>query len=115
MTKGDFYSSELSTTIMDDTEVTIELVDDAGKITVLKDSVSLQAGEVIDAAFLNMEELASFYEREMQEAKTTDILFSLHLKATMMKVSDPILFSHCVKLFYKEAFEKHADVWRKSE
>lgn len=108
MTKGDFYSSEQSTTIMSPTKVTIELVDADGEITTLKESVELQAGEVIDTATLSVEELTKFYETEIAEAKSSDLLFSLHLKATMMKVSDPILFGHCVKVFFKAAFEKHA-------
>lgn len=108
MTKGDFYSSERSTTIMSPTSVTIELVDADGEITTLKESVALQAGEVIDAATLSVEELTKFYETEIEEAKSSDLLFSLHLKATMMKVSDPILFGHCVRVFFKAAFEKHA-------
>jgi len=110
MNKGDFYSSEKSTTIMATTDVVIELVDSTGEVHVLKESTKLEAGEVIDAATMSIKELTKFYEAEINEAKTSDLLFSLHLKATMMKVSDPILFGHCVKVYFKTAFEKHEHV-----
>jgi len=111
MNKGDFYSSEKSTTMMSDAEVVIEHIDsNSGTITVLKESTKLENGEVIDAATLDTEELKKFYELEIAEAKQNDLLFSLHLKATMMKISDPILFGHCVRVFFKSAFEKHEDV-----
>lgn len=109
MTKGDFYSSEQSTTLMSASEVAIELVSPEGEVTVLKESTELQAGEVIDAATMSIDELTKFYENEIDDAKASDLLFSLHLKATMMKVSDPILFGHCVKAFFKPAFEKNAE------
>ena len=107
MEKGDFFGSEQSTTMKDATDVVIEHVSPDGKSTILKESVVLEAGEVIDAACMSVKELQAFYEHEIQDAKDSDILLSLHLKATMMKVSDPILFGHCVKAFFKEAFEKH--------
>ncbi len=107
MTKGDFYASEQSATMKAATDVRIELVKEDGNIQVLKDSTPLQEGEVIDAAFMDVAELNEFFESEMNEAKDSEILLSLHLKATMMKVSDPIMFGHCVKTFYKTAFEKH--------
>ncbi len=110
MDKGDFFGSEQSTVMTAATDVVIEHVGPDGAVTILKESTELEAGEVIDAACMNVKELQQFYEREIQDAKDTDILLSLHLKATMMKVSDPILFGHCVKAFFKEAFEKHADV-----
>lgn len=75
--------------------------------------VQLQAGEVIDAAVMSVDELRSFYEREITDAKENDIMLSLHLKATMMKVSDPIMFGHCVKVFFKDVFDKHGDLLNK--
>ena len=110
MDKGDFYSSEQSTTMKEATDVVIELTSGDGTVTVLKESTPLQSGEVIDAATLSIKELTDFYEREIEEAYDTDILLSLHLKATMMKVSDPILFGHCVKVYFKDAFEKHGEL-----
>jgi len=107
MDKGDFFSSEQSTTVKDATDVVIEHVAPDGTITVLKESTQLQAGEVIDASTMSVADLCEFYEREISDAKENDILLSLHLKATMMKVSDPILFGHCVKVFFKDVFEKH--------
>ena len=113
MSKGDFFGSELSTIMEKETDVVIEHVAPDGSVTVLKESTPLQAGEVIDAACMSVKELTSFYEREIQEAKDTDILLSLHLKATMMKVSDPILFGHCVKAYFKAAFDKHSETLEK--
>ena len=109
MDKGDFFASEQSTTMKDATDVIIEHVAPDGTVTVLKDSTKLQAGEVIDASTMSVEELCNFYEREISDAKENDILLSLHLKATMMKVSDPILFGHCVKVFFKPVFDKHGE------
>lgn len=110
MSKGDFYGSEQSTTMKNATDVVIEHVASDGTVTTLKRSTPLEQGEVIDAACMNASELRNFYDREIQEAKDSDILLSLHLKATMMKVSDPIMFGHCVRAFFKEAFEKHGSV-----
>jgi isocitrate dehydrogenase len=110
MDKGDFFGSEQSTTVKDATDVIIQHVDPDGNVTVLKESTKLQAGEVIDAAVMSVDELCAFYEREITDAKENDIMLSLHLKATMMKVSDPILFGHCVKVFFKDVFEKHGDL-----
>jgi len=110
MQKGDFFDSEKSTTIKDSTDVIIELISQDGSVSILKETTSLQSGEVIDAATMNVKELKEFYDHEIQDAKDSDILFSLHLKATMMKVSDPILFGHCVKSYFKVAFEKHDEV-----
>jgi isocitrate dehydrogenase len=110
MEKGDFYDSEQSMTMKNPTSVTIELVQDDGTTTVLKDEIELEAGEVIDASFMSIKELCEFYEQEISEAKETEMLLSLHLKATMMKISDPIMFGHCVRVFFKDAFEKHADI-----
>jgi len=110
MNKGDFFSNEKSTVAKADTDVSIELTDSDGNTTVLKDSVPLLAGEVFDATFMDVQELQAYFKREIEESKSTDLLLSLHMKATMMKVSDPIIFGHCVKAFYSSAFEKHADV-----
>ncbi|KAL3772749.1 hypothetical protein ACHAWO_004111 [Cyclotella atomus] len=107
MDKGDFFGSEQSATVKDATDVVIEHVAPDGTVTVLKESTKLQAGEVIDASTMSVEDLCEFYEREINDAKESDIMLSLHLKATMMKVSDPILFGHCVKVFFKPVFEKH--------
>ncbi len=109
MSGGDFFSNEKSTTMAEETEARIEFVDESGKVTVLKESLPLQAGEVIDATFMSKKALVEFYEEQIEDAKAKDVLFSLHLKATMMKISDPILFGHCVKVYYREAIEKHAD------
>lgn len=110
MDKGDFFGSEQSTFTKEATDIVIEHVTPNGEVTVLKESNPLEAGEVIDAACMSIKELREYYKREIQDAKDSDILLSLHLKATMMKVSDPILFGHCVREFFSEAFEKHADV-----
>eukprot|EP00547_Thalassionema_nitzschioides_P005681 CAMPEP_0194217748 /NCGR_PEP_ID=MMETSP0156-20130528/22186_1 /TAXON_ID=33649 /ORGANISM="Thalassionema nitzschioides, Strain L26-B" /LENGTH=759 /DNA_ID=CAMNT_0038946873 /DNA_START=186 /DNA_END=2461 /DNA_ORIENTATION=+ len=111
MESGDFYESEQSTVLPEATSVTIEFTSDAtGETTVMKESVVLEKGEVIDAAFMNVEQLCNYYDQEIQDAKENEMLLSLHLKATMMKISDPIMFGHCVKVFFKDAFEKHADV-----
>ncbi|MCJ7498841.1 NADP-dependent isocitrate dehydrogenase [bacterium] len=109
MSSGDFFSNEKSTTMAETTQARIEFVDESGKVTVLKESLPLQAGEVIDATFMSKKALVKFYEEQIEDAKAKDVLFSLHLKATMMKISDPILFGHCVKVFYREVIEKHAD------
>jgi isocitrate dehydrogenase len=108
MTDGDFYASEKSTTISDACEVGIEFVSDDGQRTVLKEKINLLAGEVLDASAMNVRTLRKFYAEQIDEALKDDILLSLHLKATMMKVSDPIMFGHCVTVFYKEVFKKHA-------
>ena len=109
MSSGDFFSNEKSTTMAEETEARIEFVDESGQVTVLKESLPLQAGEVIDATFMSKKALVEFYEEQIEDAKARDVLFSLHLKATMMKISDPIIFGHCVKVYYREALEKHAD------
>lgn len=110
MTKGDYYSSEVSHTCGDACNVKIELIGDDGKTSVLKESLALQPGEVIDASTMNVADLREYFEKEMQDAKDQELLLSLHLKATMMKVSDPIFFGHCVSVYFKDAFEKHAAV-----
>ncbi len=108
MSTGDFYSNEKSTTIAGDTTARIEFVDGKGNVKVLKESLPLKAGEVVDATFMSRKALVKFFEEQIEDAKAKDVLFSLHLKATMMKISDPIIFGHCVKVFYKDVLEKHA-------
>jgi len=112
MTGGDFRSNEISTTMAEATEARIEFVDESGKVTVLKDKLPLQAGEVVDATFMSRKALVKFYKEQIEDAKTRDVLFSLHLKASMMKISDPIMFGHCVRVFFQEVIEKHADTIR---
>ena len=109
MNGGDFYGSEKSVTMEKACTAKIEFVDADGTVTVLKDNLSLQAGEVADAAVMNAAQLRKFYAEQIDAAKKDDVLLSLHLKTTMMKISDPIIFGHCVSVFYKDALEKHAD------
>lgn len=109
MTGGDFYGSEKSVTIPDATSVKIELTSKDGTKKVLKEKLDLQAGEVIDAAVLSTGALRKFLQEQKEEAKKQGVLFSLHLKATMMKVSDPIIFGHAVTVFFAPVFEKHGD------
>jgi isocitrate dehydrogenase len=108
MAKGDFFGNEKSVTIPAATTARIEFVGKDGKTTVLKDGLKLSAGEILDGTFLSVRELVAFLEREIAAAKAEGTLFSLHLKATMMKVSDPILFGYAVKAFFKPLFAKHA-------
>jgi isocitrate dehydrogenase len=107
MTHGDFYHGEKSMTLDAARDVKMELITKSGKAIVLKPKVALQAGEIIDSMFMSRKALLAFYEKQIEDAKNTGVLFSLHVKATMMKVSHPIVFGHCVRMFYKEAFEKH--------
>jgi isocitrate dehydrogenase len=107
MTHGDFYHGEKSMTLDRAREVKMELVTKGGATVVLKPKVALQDGEIIDSMFMSRKALLAFYEKQIQDAKDTGVMFSLHVKATMMKVSHPIVFGHCVRTFYKEAFEKH--------
>lgn len=107
MTHGDFYHGEKSMTLDAARDVKMELITKSGKTIVLKPKVALQAGEIIDSMFMSRKALLAFYEKQIEDAKNTGVLFSLHVKATMMKVSHPIVFGHCVRMFYKEAFEKH--------
>ncbi|UCD66320.1 MAG: NADP-dependent isocitrate dehydrogenase, partial [Deltaproteobacteria bacterium] len=111
MTDGDFYASEKSTTVKDACEVRIEFVDDDGQKTLLKEKIALTAGEVLDASVMNVRALREFFAEQIKEALSDGILLSLHLKATMMKVSDPIMFGHCVAVFYREVFEKHTSLF----
>jgi isocitrate dehydrogenase len=110
MSAGDFYGSESSTTIDKACEVRIEFVAEDGTIKVLKDKTALLAGEVLDSSVMNVKALRTFYSEQIAAAKKDDILLSLHLKATMMKVSDPMMFGHCVSVFYQDVFSKHATV-----
>jgi len=109
MSSGDFYANELSTTVADATDGRIEFVDGNGNVTVLTESLPIEAGEVVDATFMSKKALRAFLAEQIDDAKAKGVLFSLHMKATMMKVSDPIIFGHCVEVFYKDAIEKHAD------
>ncbi|MEP0861997.1 MAG: NADP-dependent isocitrate dehydrogenase [Ignavibacterium sp.] len=109
MNQKDFYGSEKSITLEKDDIVKIEFVNEKGTATTLKENLKLLNGEVIDAAVMNVRELRKFYAEQIKEAKKDDVLLSLHLKATMMKVSDPIMFGHAVSVYFKEALDKHAD------
>ncbi len=113
MSEGDFYGSEKSATVDAPCEVRIECVADDGTTTVLNPAITLLAGEVIDASVMNVRHLRAFYTAQIKAAKEEGVLLSLHLKATMMKVSDPIMFGHCVSVFYKDVFAKHGDVFAK--
>ena len=107
MKHGDFYHGEKSMTLDKARDVRMELVLENGKSIVLKPKVALLDGEIIDSMFMSKKALLAFYEEEMEDAFKTGVMFSLHVKATMMKVSHPIVFGHAVRIFYKEAFEKH--------
>ena len=109
MESGDFYGSEQSIIMSADESLTIEFENDKSKI-ILADKIAVSTGEVVDAAFMSRQALCSFLEEQI-EATEAGVLFSLHLKATMMKVSDPIMFGHCVRAYYKNAFDKHAKIF----
>ncbi|MBJ7289603.1 NADP-dependent isocitrate dehydrogenase [Williamsia sp.] len=111
MTTGDFYHGEKSMTVDGDREVRMELVTTDGETHVLKPKVSLGDGDVIDSMFMSKKALIEFYEEQMQDAYETGVMFSLHVKATMMRVSHPIVFGHAVRVFYKEAFAKHGELF----
>ncbi len=111
MHHGDFYHGEKSMTLDKARDVKMELITKSGKTLVLKPKLELLAGEVIDSMFMSKKALCEFYENELEDARKTGVMFSLHVKATMMKVSHPIVFGHCVKIFYKDAFEKHGDLF----
>ncbi len=113
MKGGDFRSNEKSTTIPAATEARIEFVGQDGKVTVLKQKLALQVGEVLDATFMSKNALRKFIEEQIEDAKKQGVLFSLHLKATMMKVSDPMIFGHAVTVYYKDVFEKHGETLKK--
>ena len=109
MNQKDFYGTEKSVTLDKDDVVKIVFVDGKGNTTTLKENLKLLKGEVIDAAIMNVKELRKFYAEQIEEAKKDGVLLSLHLKATMMKISDPIMFGHAVSVYYNDALEKHAD------
>ena len=113
MKGGDFFSNEKSMTTTAATDAKIEFVGQDGKTTVLKPKVALQAGEVVDATFMSVKALRTFLEEQIQDAAKQGVLFSLHMKATMMKVSDPKIFGHAVTVYYKDVFAKHGETLKK--
>jgi len=112
MSGGDFYANEQAALIESAGTVRIEFRDRSGSLRVLKEGVPVQKDELISSTFMRSAALREFYEAQMQDAKGKDLLLSLHLKATMMKVSDPIMFGHAVGVYYREAFEKHAAIFK---
>ena len=112
MHAGDFYHGEKSITLDRARDVKMELITKSGQTIVLKPKVALLDREIIDSMFMSKKALLEFYEKEIEDARKTGVMFSLHVKATMMKVSHPIVFGHCVKIFYKEAFEKHGALFK---
>ena len=111
MADGDFFGSEKSAVIENDGNVCIEYVAEDGSVTILKDKVAITRGEVIDSSVMNVRKLRDFYSTQIEESHKDGLLLSLHLKATMMKVSDPVLFGHAVSIFYSELFEKHRELF----
>jgi isocitrate dehydrogenase len=111
MSKNDFFANEKSVTVPAATDVKIEFVGTGGKATVLKEKTPLKAGEIIDGTLMSKRALIAFYEEQIARAKRDGVLFSLHLKATMMKVSDPVIFGHAVRVFFKALFEKHGQTF----
>ncbi len=112
MDGGDFFSNEKSITIEEATDVKIELTATDGTTTVLKESTPLLEGEILDATRMSKKALVTFLDEQVADAKDKGILFSLHMKATMMKVSDPIIFGHCVEVFFKDVFAKHGETFK---
>ena len=112
MNTGDFRHNELSVTLDKDTSVNIEFVADSGQKKTLKTNINLTKGEIIDTTFMNSRLLRNFIKKEIDDAKNQGILFSLHMKATMMKVSDPIIFGHVVEVFFEDIFEKYAEEFK---
>ena len=108
---GDFYSGEKSMTLDKARNVSMDLVTESGKTIVLKENIALEKDEVIDSMFMSKKALCDFYEKQMEDAYRTEVMFSLHVKATMMKVSHPIVFGHAIKVFYKDAFAKHGKLF----
>jgi len=113
MPSGDFYNSEKCMTMEKACSVRMELLGESGEITVLKEKTLLQKDEIIDSMYMSKKALCHFYEEQMEDARETGVMLSLHVKATMMKVSHPIVFGHAVKIFYKDAFEKHGSLFDK--
>ncbi|KIE42546.1 NADP-dependent isocitrate dehydrogenase [Geobacter anodireducens] len=112
MTDGDFYGNEKSVTVENGGDFKIEFVDKNGKVTAFKEKLTASKGEILDGTFMSKKALRQFYAEQIEDAKNKDLLLSLHLKATMMKVSDPIMFGHAVSVFYKDVFEKHANTFK---
>ncbi len=112
MESSDFYENEKSITMEKAGNVKIEFVDKAGNVTVLKEKLALQAGEILDGTFMSAKALRKFIQEQIDDAKAKGVLFSVHLKATMMKISDPIMFGHFVEVYYKDVFEKHAATFK---
>ena len=112
MTEGDFFHNEKSITLNEATNVKIEHLANDGTVTMLKAKTALLAGEVIDASVMNTNALVSFLDAQIKDAKVSNVLFSLHMKATMMKVSDPIIFGYGVRAYFKDVFEKHGDTFK---
>ena len=115
MEEGDFFGNEKSINMDKEQDVRFEFVDASGNVTVLKEKLHLLKDEVLDATYMSVESLRSFIEEGIQDAKAKDILYSIHLKATMMKVSDPIIFGHFVTVYFKDVFAKHADTFKEIE
>ncbi|PVX51752.1 isocitrate dehydrogenase [Balneicella halophila] len=113
MQGGDFFANEKSIIMDKDDVVRYEFVDQQGNVTVLKDNMKLIKGEMLDGTFMSAKELRKFIAEQIEDAKKNDTLFSVHLKATMMKVSDPVIFGHFVSVFFKDVFEKYADTFKK--
>jgi len=109
MTGGDYFGNERSVTVQAPTEMRIEFVSREGAVSLLKEGVPLQAGEIVDATVMSVAALRAFYAEQVEAARKDEVLLSLHVKATMMKASDPVMFGHCVSVYYAEALEKHAD------
>ena len=114
MREGDFYSSEKCMTMDKDCNVKMDLVKKNGDVVVLKEKTPLLEGEIIDSMFMSKKALCRFFEDQMEDARKTGVMFSLHVKATMMKVSHPIVFGHAVKVFYKDLFAKHGNLFPSS-
>lgn len=113
MADGDFYGSEVSATMDSDCQVRIEFVSADGEVKVLKDKLSLIKDEVIDASRMDVSKLRDFFAQAIDQAQSEDVLLSLHMKATMMKVSDPVIFGHCVQVYYKDVFDKYGETFDK--
>src|SRR5690606_9880496 len=113
MQTGDFFSNEESITCEAATTVSIEHVAPDGTVTVLKEKLALKPGEVLDGTVMSRRQLVEFLQEQVRDARQKGVLFSLHLKATMMKVSDPIIFGHAVRVYFEDAFRRHADVLEK--
>ena len=112
MQDGDFYGSEQSVTVKDASQFVIEFVTESGSSTILKNASPLKAGEVIDSSVMSLKALKAFAKKEIADAKAKGILLSVHLKATMMKVSDPIIFSAIVEVYFEDVFKKYADLFK---